>query len=675
MKKAFITGITGQDGSYLSELLLEKGYEVHGMIRRASSFNTGRIDHLYKDSHINGVKLFLHYGDLSDSSNISRLIEKINPDEIYHLGAQSHVRVSFDIPEYTAEITGIGTVRLLDSIKETGLKTKFYQASSSEMFGRAQEVPQTETTPFYPRSPYGCAKVFAYWLTKNYRESYGLYAVNGILFNHESPRRGGTFVTKKTTKALVKIKLGLQDKLYIGNLEAKRDWGYAGDYVEGMWLMLQQEKPEDYILATGETHSVREFIEEACRLLDIDLFWQGQGVTEKGIDRRSGQVIIEIDPRYFRPSEVDLLIGDYSKAKTQLGWEPTVRFKELVKLMVDYDYNKESGNDQANQTHNFSSSKTEDKLFMPLDAKIYVAGHNGLVGSALVRQLRAKGYNNLILRSRAELNLLDQAAVKNFFEAIRPEFVFLAAAKVGGIMANKQQKADFIYENLLIQNNIVYNAYKFGVKKLLFLGSSCIYPRMAPQPIKEEYLMSDKLEETNDAYALAKIAGIKMCQSFNEQYGTNFISVMPTNLYGINDNFDLSSSHVLPALIRRFYEAKNNNQPNVTLWGTGQVFREFLFVDDLADACVWLMNNYNNSEIVNIGTGIDLTIKELAETIKDLIGYNGEIVWDASKPDGTPKKLLDVSKLHDLGWRHQVDLKDGLLRTIEWFKQNYDQLK
>jgi len=334
-KKALITGITGQDGSYLAELLLEKGYEVHGLIRRASTFNTGRIDHLYQDPHVHGVRLFLHYGDLSDASNISRLLEKIKPDEIYHLGAQSHVKVSFDMPEYTADVTGIGTLRLLDAIRESEIKTKFYQASSSEMFGKVAETPQTENTPFYPRSPYGCAKVFSYWITKNYRESYNLFACNGILFNHESPRRGETFVTRKVTRGLVRIKLGMDKKLYLGNLEAKRDWGYAKDYVEGMWKMLQQPEPDDYLLATGETHSVREFVEEAAKNLGISLVWQGTGLEEKGINKNTGEVIIEIDPKYFRPAEVDVLIGDYKKAKEKLDWEPRVKFHELVKIMVE----------------------------------------------------------------------------------------------------------------------------------------------------------------------------------------------------------------------------------------------------------------------------------------------------------------------------------------------------
>ncbi|MDB6125039.1 MAG: gmd [Pedosphaera sp.] len=319
-KKALITGITGQDGSYLAELLLAKGYEVSGIIRRASTFNTGRLEPIYSDPHSGKSRLTLHYGDLSDASALSRLIGKIQPDEIYNLAAQSHVRVSFDSPEYTTDITATGTVRLLEAIRETGIKPRFYQASSSEMYGLVQEVPQTETTPFYPRSPYGCAKVYSYWVTVNYRESYGLHASNGILFNHESPRRGETFVTRKVTRAVAHIKAGLQDKLFLGNLDAKRDWGFAKEYVEAMWLILQQEKPDDYVIATNETHSVKEFVELAFE--HVGLNWQK---------------FVEIDPRYYRPAEVDLLIGDYSKAKRQLGWEPKTKFSELVKLMVDAD--------------------------------------------------------------------------------------------------------------------------------------------------------------------------------------------------------------------------------------------------------------------------------------------------------------------------------------------------
>lgn len=330
MKRALITGITGQDGSYLAELLLSKGYEVHGLIRRSSSFNTGRIDQIYQDPHVNGVRLFLHYGDLSDSTSLIKLLYNVDPDEIYNLGAQSHVRVSFDIPEYTGDITGIGTLRLLEAVRELKGKARFYQASSSEMYGLVQAVPQSETTPFYPRSPYAAAKVYSYWITVNYRESYGIHGSNGILFNHESPRRGETFVTRKITRAVARIKAGLQDKLYLGNLDAQRDWGYAKEYVEAMWLMLQQDQPDDYVVATGETHSVREFLVEAFGHVGLD--WEKY---------------VEIDPKYYRPAEVDLLIGDATKAKRQLGWEPKTTFKELVKLMVDADVRLLAGEPEA----------------------------------------------------------------------------------------------------------------------------------------------------------------------------------------------------------------------------------------------------------------------------------------------------------------------------------------
>ena len=351
--RAFITGITGQDGSYLAELLLEKGYEVHGMIRRASSFNTGRIDHLYRDPHQENVRLFLHYGDLTDSSNLNRLLEKIDPVEIYNLGAQSHVKVSFEVPEYTAETDGIGTLRLLDAIKETGIRCRFYQASTSELFGKVQEVPQSETAPFYPRSPYAAAKLFAYWVVVNYREAYGLHASNGILFNHESPQRGETFVTRKITRALARIKLGLQDCLYLGNLDAKRDWGHARDYVEMQWLMLQQEQPEDFVIATGVQYSVRDFVEAAACELGMSIRWAGQGVDETGTDDQ-GRVIVRVDPRYFRPTEVETLLGDPSKAKEKLGWVPRTSFEELVREMVREDL-KATERDELVKRHGFKA--------------------------------------------------------------------------------------------------------------------------------------------------------------------------------------------------------------------------------------------------------------------------------------------------------------------------------
>lgn len=331
MKKAFITGLTGQDGSYLAEFLLEKGYEVHGIVRRASVFNTARIEHLMKDIHT-------YHGDMIDSSNLNRLMEKIQPDEIYNLAAQSHVQVSFDVPEFTADVDGLGTLRLLDTIREMRSNTRFYQASTSELFGGLPETaPQSEKTPFYPKSPYGAAKLYAYWITVNFREAYNLYACNGILFNHESPRRGETFVTKKITQAVARIAQGRQDKLSLGNLDAKRDWGYAKDYVEAMWLMLQQEKPDDFVIATGETHTVREFTELAFRHIGVDIAWEGDGVEEKAYDRKTNRLLVEVDPKYFRPAEVEFLWGDPSKAKEKLGWTNKTSFERLVEIMMDYD--------------------------------------------------------------------------------------------------------------------------------------------------------------------------------------------------------------------------------------------------------------------------------------------------------------------------------------------------
>jgi GDPmannose 4,6-dehydratase len=339
LKKALITGNTGQDGAYLAELLLDKDYEVHGIKRRSSSFNTARIDHLYRDPHEKGVRFHLHYGDLTDATNLIRIIQEIQPDEIYNLAAQSHVQVSFETPEYTANSDALGTLRLLEAIRILGLekKTRFYQASTSEMFGLVQETPQRETTPFYPRSPYGAAKVYAYWITVNYREAYNIFACNGILFNHESPLRGETFVTRKITRAVARIKLGLQEKLYLGNLEARRDWGHAADYVRAMWLMLQQEEPEDFVIATGETRSVREFVECAFAEIGVEIDWRGSGVDEVGYDRTDGTVRVAVDPRYFRPTEVDLLLGDPSKAKEKLGWQTETGFAEMVKAMVSED--------------------------------------------------------------------------------------------------------------------------------------------------------------------------------------------------------------------------------------------------------------------------------------------------------------------------------------------------
>lgn len=354
-KKALITGITGQDGAYLAEFLLNKGYNVHGVKRRSSLFNTDRIDHLYQDPHEENIRFHLHHGDLTDSTNLIRIIQEVQPDEIYNLAAQSHVQVSFETPEYTANSDALGTLRILEALRILDLtkKTKFYQASTSELYGKVQETPQKETTPFYPRSPYAAAKLYAYWITVNYREAYGMYACNGILFNHESPIRGETFVTRKITRAVARIKVGLDKDLYLGNLDAKRDWGFAGDYVEAMWLMLQQEVPEDFVIATGETHSVRKFVEVAFKHIGIDIAWQGQGVEEKGIDQATGKILVHIDPRYFRPTEVELLLGDARKAREKLGWQPKMSLSQLVEAMVQEDL-RQAEKDIALKSQGFS---------------------------------------------------------------------------------------------------------------------------------------------------------------------------------------------------------------------------------------------------------------------------------------------------------------------------------
>jgi GDPmannose 4,6-dehydratase len=356
MKSALITGVTGQDGAYLAEFLLNKGYAVHGIKRRASSFNTARVDHLYRDPHEKDVRFLMHYGDLTDATNLIRVIQEVQPDEIYNLAAQSHVMVSFETPEYTANADGLGTLRLLEAIRILGLKdkTRFYQASTSELYGKVQQVPQTEKTPFYPRSPYGVAKLYGFWITVNYREAYGMFACNGILFNHESPIRGETFVSRKITRGLARIKMGLQERLYLGNLDARRDWGHARDYVEMQWLMLQQDKPEDYVIATGEQHSVREFVELTCKELGMAIRWKGGGLDETGIDEVSGKVVVAIDPRYFRPTEVDTLLGDCTKARKNLGWKPRTSFNQLVAEMVAADI-KEAERDQMCQQEGFQT--------------------------------------------------------------------------------------------------------------------------------------------------------------------------------------------------------------------------------------------------------------------------------------------------------------------------------
>ena len=416
-----------------------------------------------------------------------------------------------------------------------------------------RESPQTETTPFYPRSPYGAAKLYAYWITVNYREAYGLYACNGILFNHESPLRGETFVTRKITRALARIKLGAQEQLRLGNLNAMRDWGHARDYVEMMWLMLQQEAPEDFVIATGQQYSVRDFVRAAGAALDIDITFEGEGLEEKGYDA-AGRAIVAVDPRYFRPAEVETLLGDAGKARRKLGWRPRTGFDAA------------GGRDGRGGP---GGSPRREGAMIDRDAPFYVAGHRGMVGGAVLRALQARGHGRIVTATRAEADLTDRAAVEALFARARPAYVVLAAAKVGGILANDRFGADFIRENLLIQTNVIDAAWRHGVRRLAFLGSSCIYPREAAQPIREEALMTGPLEATNLPYAVAKIAGAAMCDAYRKQHGFDAFTVMPCNVYGVGDNFDPESSHVIAGLMRRFHEAKLAGAREVVAWGTG----------------------------------------------------------------------------------------------------------
>jgi GDP-mannose 4,6-dehydratase len=671
---ALITGVTGQDGSYLAELLLSKGYIVHGVKRRASLINTERVDHLYRDPHSPGVRFFMHYGDMTDATNLIRIVQETQPTEIYNLAAQSHVMVSFETAEYTANADAIGTLRLLEAIRILKLeqRVRFYQASTSELYGKIQETPQKETTPFYPRSPYAAAKLYAYWITVNYREAYGIHASNGILFNHEGPTRGETFVTRKITRAVAAIECGLQDCLYIGNLDAKRDWGHAKDFVEGMWRIVQQPKPDDYVLATGEAHSVREFVEKAFACVGRSISGRARARAKRAstgnpatrwcrsIRATSGR------PRWTcfsatRPRRVTSSAGSTRSDST--SW--CAKWSRPISPRRDRTTRAAPG--RSKDGVRFAT------MAEPFDLKgkrVWVAGHRGMAGSAIVRRLSAE-HCDILIASRDEVDLRRQADVEAWIERARPDAVFVAAAKVGGIKANDSLPAEFLYDNLAIEIAVIHSAYKAGVKKLLFLGSTCVYPKMAPQPMPESALLSGPLEPTNEWYAIAKIAGIKLCEAYRRQYGADFISVMPTNLYGRGDNYHPDHSHVPAALIRRMHEAKLKNAPSVTIWGTGTPRREFLFADDLADACVFLMQRYSGEEMVNIGIGEDMTIAEFARTVADVVGFTGELVYDTSRPDGTPRKLVDTTKLKALGWQAKTPLREGLVKAYEDFRRNH----
>ena len=522
-------------------------------------------------------------------------------------------------------------------------KTRFYQASTSELYGLVQAVPQTETTPFYPRSPYAAAKLYAYWITVNYREAYGCHASNGILFNHESPMRGETFVTRKITRAVAAIELGLQDCIFLGNLDAERDWGHARDYVEGMWRIVQQEKPDDYVLATGEKHSVREFVELAFAEVNRQIEWSGKGLDAIGRDKRSGQVLVRVDPVYFRPTEVDLLLG-----------RPDQGARE-ARMATSHDLARtgggngrlrsrrhENGKYQANRgrVERMTSRRSHLRARGAARFRRRPSRHGGLCADPPARRAR----NATSSRSNA-LSRRPAAPRRDRTLVCPPSDPILCCSQRRGSAASRPTTTfPSISSPIISPSNkmSITASHSVGVGKLLFLGSTCIYPRLAPQPMPEEALLTGPLEPTNQWYAIAKIAGIKLCQAYRRQYGADFISVMPTNLYGPGDNYHPEHSHVAAALIRRFHEAKMNNAPSVVVWGTGTPRREFLYVDDFADACIFLLKTYSDEGIVNIGVGEDVSIAEFARTVASVVGYRGEMVFDPTKPDGTPRKLVDT---------------------------------
>ncbi|MDB5490610.1 MAG: ger1 [Micavibrio sp.] len=631
---ALITGITGQDGSLLARFLLGRGYAVHGLRCYSATDDLERLP----DDILSHESFHFITGDLTDGGNLIRVLGNIRPDEIYNLGAQSHVGASFEIPEATANINGLGTLRLLEAVRALNLPARFYQASSSEMFGNAP-APQTEETPFAPCSPYAAAKLYAYWMVRTYRQSYGIHASNGILFNHESPVRGVDFVTRKIARAVAR-----GEPLVLGNLDARRDWGHARDYVEGMWLMLQQKNPGDYVLATGQAHSVRDFVEAAYRHTGTSIFWTGTGTAEKGMCVKTKRILVTVDKKLFRPAEVNHLRGDAGKAKRILGWMPRTTFPQLVAEMVDAERN--------GGMHVLLRNK-----------RIWVAGETGMVGRAVLRQLEDNGCT-VLSAPHDTLDLRNQDAAATWIAAAKPDVIILAAATVGGIEANRTRPGEFLYDNMMIAANVIHAAAQAKVEKLLYLGSSCIYPRDAAQPMREDALLTGGLEPSNEAYAIAKIAGLKLCQYYRQQYGCDFMAAMPCNLYGPGDKFDPMQSHVIPAMILKISAATEWKMPDVTLWGTGAPRREFLHVDDLARALVMILQYYKGAAPLNIGSGEEITIAGLASIIGGHFNYGGRIVFDAAYPDGTPRKVLDSTGIRALGWKPRIALKDGLRATI-----------
>ncbi len=691
-KVALITGVTGQDGAYLAELLLGKGYVVHGIKRRSSLFNTDRIDHLYQDPHEKDVRFFLHHGDLTDSSSLTRVIQQVQPDEIYNLAAQSHVAVSFEEPEYTANSDGLGTLRILEAMRILGLdrKTRFYQASTSEMFGKVRETPQRETTPFYPRSPYGAAKLYAYWITVNYREAYGMFACNGILFNHESPIRGETFVTRKITRALARIFLGRQACLYIGNLDAKRDWGHARDYVEAQWLMLQQDA------ARGLRDRDRQAIQRAAihreggggarparssgaaRGPTRRASWRGLARHRSPRRRprplrsppREGREHRRDRPQVLPPDRGRYAAGR-SRRRRRRSWGGPRRRRSTELVKRDDGCGRRRGPREAIVAKPRLRRAAPDRMTMERASKIFVAGHRGLVGSAIVRALRAQGYANLLTRAHAELDLTrTRTPCARSSSEEKPEYVVLAAAKVGGIAANDAFPADFIRENLAIQDNVIHESLQRrreapalpGIELHLSARLPAADPRGIPphRPAREDQPAPTPRQDR----------GHRDVRRVQRAVRHEYVAAMPTNLYGVGDNYDLAdlarAARADPQGARG--EGRRSNRDDGV--GNGEpearipaLRRPRARMREAAGEGLGVAPSVLPSArlpLVNVGTGTDVTIRELTELVCRVVGARCEIRWDTTKPDGTPRKLLDVSRMLSLGWRPEVPLEEGI---------------
>lgn len=657
---ALITGITGQDGSYLAELLLAKGYEVHGLVRRNSHlFNYHRIGHLHGPLATDR-KVTLHYGDLTDAVSLVNILATVHPHEIYNLAAQSHVHVSFETPLYTSLTSGVGVLNLIEAVRTLNLSPKIYQASTSEMFsGDRGEAPQHEKTPFRPKSPYGVAKMYACEIGRIYRESYGMFISNGILFNHESERRGENFVTRKITIGLRDILLGKTNEIVLGNLEARRDWGYAPEYVEAMWRMLQLPAPDDFVIATGETHSVREFAEAACELVGLDF-----------------NTVIREDARYRRPNEVHYLCGNSAKAETMLGWKPKTRFKELVRIMMEKEL-QASGLSLSSPmiqlprvTSAPMAQSTESSTQHLLDLthqKILVTGGNGFIGRAVVETLLSRGVpkNNIIIPDSTYDDLRNLENCRRLISYNQITVVFHLAAIVGGVGFSSQHPATQYYNNVLMDLQLMEAVKNLPLKKVILVSSSCAYPLEAPYPLTEESLWDGLPQETNRAYGVGKRILTVQAEAYHQEYGVPAVVVVPNNAYGPGDNFDIESGHVIPGLIRKCIAGTSP----LVVWGDGTPTRDFLYVKDFAEGVVLAAERLQPEDgPVNLGSGVETRIADLVKLISELTGFAGEIVHDTTKPNGQPRRSVSIERAKKLlGFSPHYSLRDGLTETIRWY--------